>query len=148
MAAGPEGSAAAIAAVKAAAELHAAGGTTAADVTRLALLACLRFEERKGDVCAAARPAVGASLEPLAAALLAFGGAARRTEDLFGGGLLGNVRRMMAGADADMSAYTLHTPLLRAQLDALADGKLDPKKYPVGARCPRLRPRQAHCGAF
>ena len=57
IAAGGDGSAAAIAAVKAAAELHSGGGTTSADVQRLVLLACLRFEERAAEICSAAQGA-------------------------------------------------------------------------------------------
>jgi hypothetical protein len=134
VAAGSEGSAASIAAVKAAAEQHATGGTTAVDVQRLALLACLRFEERKADICAAAGGAATAQLVPLATALLDFGGSGRRAEDIFGGGLLGNVRRMMTSSD--MSAYMQHTPALKAQLEACAECRLDAKKYPVSALSP------------
>jgi hypothetical protein len=132
IAAAAVGSAAAISDVKAAAELHSNGGTTSADVQRLALLACLRFEERSTDVCAAAKGAAPASLPLLAKALLEFGGGAHRGEELFGGGLLGNVRMMMM-SEADISVYMQHVPLLKTQLDACADGKLDGRKYPVGA---------------
>jgi hypothetical protein len=138
VAAGPDGSAAVIGAVKAAAEQHATGGTTAADVQRLALLSCLRFEERKGDICMAAGGAAPAQLTPLATALLNFGGSGKRTEDIFGGGLLGNVRRMMSSSD--MSAYMQHVPVLKAQLEACAECRLDPKKYPVSALSSHVAP--------
>ena len=133
IAAGQEGSAAAVAAVKRAAELHAQGSTTSADVERLTLLACLRFEERASHICGAARGAAPASVSELAATLARFGGAARREEDLFGGGLLGGVRRMMGDGGEGGSVFMQHSPLLAKQLEAVADGKLDAKKYPVGA---------------
>ena len=133
IAAGQEGSGAAIAAVKAAADMHTSGATTAADVQRLALLACLRFEERAAAACSAAQGAAPATLDSLATTALAFGRASKRAEDLFGGGLLGNMKRMMG--DGEGSVYMQHAPLLARQLDALADGKLDPKRYPVGEIC-------------
>jgi hypothetical protein len=132
IAAGQEGSAAAIAAVKAAADLHSTGGTASADVARLALLACLRFEERAPNICSAGKGAAPASLEALSRQLLAFGGMSQRSEELFSQRLLGNIAKMMGEGEGG-SVYMQHVPLLARQLEAAADGKLDAKKYPVGA---------------
>lgn len=131
IASGSEGAAASISAVRSAADVAAAGGASAAAVERLALLSALRHEDRAGDAAAAAGG--GGSVGPLTAAAVAFGGARQREEDLFGGGLLGNMKRMMGGGSEEMSAYMQHVPLLKQQLEMCADGKLDAKKYPIGA---------------
>ena len=86
-----------------------------------------------GDVAAAGAAALqgGGAAAGLASVAVEFGGLKHREEELFGGGLLGNVKRMMGGGE-DMSAYMQHTPLLKQLLELAADGKLDSKKYPVG----------------
>jgi hypothetical protein len=134
IASGSEGSAACIAAVRSAADMVAAGAAVPSSVERLVALSALKHEERAGDIATAAASAVkgGSSATALANVAVEFGGSKRREEELFGGGLLGNVRRMMGGSE-DMSAYMQHTPLLKQLLEMAADGKLDSKKYPVGA---------------
>lgn len=139
IASGSESAAASLSSVRTAADVAAAGGASAAAVERLALLTALRHEDRAGDAAAAAAEATGAGTATLTAAAVAFGGARQREEDLFGGSLLDNMKRMM-GSASDMSAYMQHVPLLNQQLDMCADGKLDLKKYPLGAHPARPSP--------
>lgn len=112
----------------------AAGAAVPSSVERLVALSALRHEERAADIAAAGASALQGSgaAGALTRVAIEFGGARSREEELFGGGLLGNMKRMMAGSE-DMSAYMQHTPLLKQLLEMTADGKLDGKKYPVGA---------------
>jgi hypothetical protein len=134
IASGSESAAACIAAVRSAADMVAAGAAVPSAVERLVALAALRHEDRAGEVAAAGSAALGGggAAAALASRVVEFGGAHAREEELFGGGLLGNVRRMIAGGE-DMSAYMQSTPLFKQLLELCADGKLDGKKYPVGA---------------
>lgn len=133
IASGSESSAGCIASVRSAADMVAAGAAVPSSVERLVALSALKHEDRAGDIAAVGSAALkgGGSAAGLASVAVEFGGLKRREEELFGGGLLGNVRRMMGGSE-DMSAYMQHTPLLKQQLELAADGKLDSKKYPAG----------------
>jgi hypothetical protein len=134
IASGSEGAASCLASVRSAADMVAAGAAVPSSVERLVLLSALKHEDRAGDLAAAGASALGGAgtAAALASAVVGFGGTKKREEELFGGGLLGNMKRMMGGSE-DMSAYMQHTPLLKQVLELTADGKLDSKKYPVGA---------------
>jgi hypothetical protein len=111
------------------------------DKQRLVLLFRLRFEPDPSAVSKAkdleerllglVPPDEGRKCEECIKKLLQFGGAERRSADLFQkGGLLKEIKKMKRSIKECDNVYTQHIPHLRVLLDQLSKAKLSTTQYP------------------
>lgn len=114
------------------AELARGGGVGEDDLLRLAMIYHLRYEKAGAKSRTEELQLIGRHIPTFIRKLRDYYGSESPTGPLFpGGNVMQSVVSFVKGLSDERNIYTQHEPLLRRQVLALGQGKLDLQQYPV-----------------